>query len=130
MDFLDRLKEHIEGLSFTPSTVGIGMYQEDGNSVAIRPSPANPNERYMNKGKIYPFSFQILVHHQENVTAYDTIEKINSNLDNLVPGAITSSDGSFNLVTMQCTTTPNYVQKTSYGVLWTALFEAELDMKE
>ncbi|WP_162986460.1 minor capsid protein [Virgibacillus sp. Bac332] len=113
-------------MSFTPSVVGIGMYSENGNSIAIRPSPANINERYMEKSKIYPFSFQLLVHHDDNLVAYQMIEQLMSEYENLSSGAITSSDGSFNLVSFQCTTTPNFVQKTSYGVLWTALFEAEL----
>lgn len=80
----------------------------------------------MTKGKIYPFSFQILVHNKDNMFAYDTINRLFSQYENLSNGAITSSDASFTLVSMQCTTTPNFVQKTSFGVLWTAIFEAEL----
>ncbi|MGJ9460287.1 phage tail terminator protein [Oceanobacillus sp. CF4.6] len=129
MDFLDRLKEYQEGLPFTPSIIQIGLYKEDGNSVAIRPAPSNINERYMEEGKIYPFSFQMLVHNQSNVFAYDSLNQLTSQLDNLSNGAITSSDGSFNLISMQCTTTPNFVQKTSYGVLWTAIYNAELYIK-
>lgn len=131
IDFLQRLKEYIEGLSYTPSTVEIGVYSENNNSIAIRPSPSTIIDRYMEKGKIYPYSFQLLVHMDgsQNLMAYQTIQKLTSELENLSSGAITSSDGSFNLVSMQCTTTPNFVQKTSYGVLYTALFEAELYIK-
>jgi len=60
------------------------------------------------------------------MTAYEMTEQIRSELDDLPSGAITSSDGSFNLVSFQCTTTPNFVQKTGYGTLWTAIFTAEL----
>jgi hypothetical protein len=126
MDFLDRLKEYMEGLPFTPSTVHIGTYQENGNSVAIRPAPSNIDERYMEGGKIYPFSFQILMHHQSNNFAYESLSQLTIELDNLDPRAITSRDGSFNLVSMQCTTTPNFVQKTGYGTLWTAIYQADL----
>lgn len=126
MDFLDRLKSYIESLSFTPSTVDIGLYQEDGGSLAIRPSPSTIDDRYMEQGKIYPYSFQILSHNRNNYTAYQATQELVSRLDNLDAGAITSSDGSFVLVTIQCTTTPNFVEKTSYGVLWTCIFEAEL----
>lgn len=119
----------MEGLSFTPSTINIGLYNENGNSVAIRPSPSNINERYMSKGYIYPFSFQVLVHNRDNMFAYDAIEQLRSEYENLSKGSITSSDGSFLLVSMECTTTPNFVQKTSYGVLWTAMFEAQLHIK-
>lgn len=126
MDFLDRLKEYTEGLNITPPVIQIGVYNTNGNSVAIRPAPSNINERYMSKGKIYPFSFQILVHHSDNLIGYNTIESLLSAYENLSNGAITSSDGSFNLVSVQCTTTPNFVEKTSFGVLWTAIFNAEL----
>jgi len=129
MDFIDRLKEFMEGLPSTPSVVNIGVYSENGNSVAIRPAPSNINERYMEEGKIYPFSFQILMHNRSNAIAYDSLNQLTSTLDNLNSRAITSSDGSFSLVSMQCTTTPNFVQKTSYGVLWTAIFQADLYIK-
>lgn len=128
MDFLNRLKAHMEGLAFTPSTINIGLYNENGNSIAIRPSPSNISDRYMSKGYIYPFSFQVLVHHNKNTEAYGMIEKLRSEYENLSNGAITSGDGSFVLVSMQCTTTPNFVQKTSYGTLWTAIFNAELEI--
>lgn len=126
IDFLQRLKDHMEGLLYTPPTVSIGLYNESGNSVAIRPSPANINERHMNKGKIYPFNVQILVHNRENDVAYSTIEKLFNEYDNISNGAITSSDGSFDLISVNFTTTPNFVQKSSYGYLWTAIFQAEL----
>ncbi|SEP56854.1 bacteriophage minor capsid protein [Virgibacillus subterraneus] len=126
MDFLSRLKEHIEGLSFTPSVAEIGLYREDGDSLAIRPAPSNIESRYMEKSKVYPFSFQVLMHNRNNFVAYETIEELTGKLDNLNSRAILSSDGSFVLVSFHCTTTPNFVQKTSYGVLWTAMFEAEL----
>lgn len=126
IDFLNKLKNYTESLSYTPSVIHIGTYREDGNSIAIRPSPSNISERYMTKGKIYPFSFQILVHNKDNMFAYNTIDQLFSEYENLSSGAITSGNGSFSLVSMQCTTTPNFVQKTSFGVLWTAIFEAEL----
>ncbi|MCT1577950.1 minor capsid protein [Oceanobacillus kimchii] len=126
MDFLERLKAYTEHLTYTPSVIEIGTYQENGNSIAIRPSPANINDRYMDKNKIYPFQFQLLVHHRENLEAYRMIHQLESQYENLSNRAITSSDGSFKLVSFQCVTTPSYVQKTSYGTLWSALFQAEL----
>lgn len=131
IDFIERLKEFTEGLSYTPSTIEIGLYNENQNSIAIRPTPSSINDRYMEKGKIYPYNFQVLVHMDgsNNLLAYQTIEKLVSEYENLSRGAITSNDGSFNLVTIQCSTTPNLVQKTSFGVLYTAIFNAELYIK-
>lgn len=126
MDFLDRLKEYLEGLSFTPATINIGLYQADGDDIAIRPSPSNISERHIDKGKIYPFAFQVLVHHKNNLTGYQTSQDLLSKLDNLASDAIISSNNSFAMVSFHCTTSPRFVEKTSHGVLWTASYEAEL----
>ncbi|MBP1971580.1 hypothetical protein J2Z83_003731 [Virgibacillus natechei] len=126
IDFLEILKTYIEDLSFTPSTIHIGLYNENNNSIAIRPMPSNIDDRYMEYGKVYPFQFQLLVHHRENLFAYSITEQLMSQLDNLSSGAITSSNRSFSLISFQCTNTPNFVQKTSYGVLWQTVFTAEL----
>jgi hypothetical protein len=127
MDFLDRLKEHMEGLQFTPSVIEIGAQNEDGNSVAIRPSPGNIDTRDMSKGKIYPFNFQVLSHHSSSIIAYSLLSKIfdayDLPKDELI---IPSSDGSYSLISCMCTTVPNYVQTTSHGALWSAIFQAEL----
>ena len=127
MDFLERLKEHMEGQSFTPSVIEIGTYKADGDSVAIRPSPSNISSRYMAKSKIYSFGFQLLVHHANDLTAYQTLSQLFNLYDlNTNKLGIVSDDNSFALNNVRCTTTPNYVQETSHGVLWTAVFEAEL----
>lgn len=124
MDFLERLKADMEGLPFTPSVVEIGQYNEDGNSVSIRPAPSNIDVRDMAKGKIYPFSFQILCHHKNNLTAYQMLRDIVHEYD--LKKVITSANESYILIAIKCTTTPNFVETTNYGALWTALFEAEL----
>jgi hypothetical protein len=124
LDFLDRLKEYIEGLPNTPSVIEIGQYNEDGNSVAIRPTPSNTNIRDMAKSKIYPFAFQMLVHHKNNYTAYLLLKHLEESLD--MSKEIVSEDESYTLISLKCTTNPSHVETTSYGTLWTAVFEAEL----
>lgn len=123
MDFLTKLKAHMEGLPNTPSVIEIGSYNDDGDSVAIRPAPSNTEFRDMAQGKIYPFSFQILVHHKNNFTAYLTLQDLVEAYDMtkvVIPGT------GYTLLSIRCTTNPNYVETTQYGTLWTALFEAEL----
>jgi len=129
MDFLERLIEYVEGLSFMPSNIKIGLFDENGNSVAIRPTPSTINERYVEKSKIYPYSFQVLVHNKSNVFAYEVSQKLLGVLDTLDKELIQSSNNSFELLSIRCTTTPNFVQKTGYGYLWTMMFEAELFVK-
>ena len=129
MDFLERLIDYMEGLSFMPSDIKIGLFDENGNSVAIRPMPSAINERYVEQSKIYPYSFQVLVHNKSNFMAYEVSQKLMSVLDMIDEGLIQSSNNSFKLVSIRCTTTPNFVQKTGYGYLWTMMFEAELFVK-
>ena len=126
MDFLERLIDYMEGLSFMPSDIKIGLFDENGNSVAIRPMPSAINERYVEQSKIYPYSFQVLVHNKSNFMAYEVSQKLMSVLDMIDEGLIQSSNNSFKLVSIRCITTPNFVQKTGYGYLWTMTFEAEL----
>lgn len=127
MDFLQRLKEHMEGLENTPSVIDIGSYNEDGDSIGIRPAPNSISNRYIS-GKIYPFSFQVLVHHKNNMTAYTTLQEILKVYDHKHV-TIPSNDGSYILISIENTTLPNYVETTNYGTLWTAIFNAELYIK-
>lgn len=141
MDFLERLKDFTEGIDGVPHPVNIGVYNEDRDSVAIRPAPSAIDSRYVDKGKIYPFSFQVLVHTRNNMIAYGLMQRLVSEFESVVSTkninhttgmmkkAIESRDGSYFMITLQCTTTPNYVQETSHGVLWTAMFNAELYIK-
>lgn len=126
MDFVERLKEHMEGLSFTPSVIQIGAHNKDGDSIAIRPSPSNIDTRDMGHGKIYPFSFQVLVHNKNNHLGYTNTMKLMTEYDMPTGINIVSDDGTFVLISIRNTTTPNHVEETSYGTLWTAVFEAEL----
>lgn len=129
MDFLDRLKDFLEGLSFTPDVINIGSYRESGNDIAIRPTPTAIADQYQSKEKIYPFSFQVLVHMDNNIEAYTTIEKLRSELANLNSESIVSDNDSFDLITIECTSTPSYVQKTNYGSLWNAIFTADIHIR-
>jgi hypothetical protein len=124
MDFLKVLKTDMEALTFTPPVIEIGQYNEDGNSLSIRPAPSNIDTRDMAKGKIYPFLFQILSHHKNNLTAYEILQDLVTEYD--LKKTLTSTDNSFAVLSIKCTTTPNFVESTTYGALWTAIFEAEL----
>lgn len=128
MDFLERLKEHIESLLYTPPIISIGMYNKDANSIALRPSPSSINHRDMGKGKVYPFNFQMLIHHENNLQAYNIGQKLLEDLEKS-SDQVTSSNNSYEVITIRNTTAPNFVEETSYGSLWTLIFEAELYIK-
>ena len=124
MDFINVLKADIESKAYTPAVVEIGTFNEDGEAVAIRVSPSNINERYMQKGKNYPFSFQLLIHYASNFQAYSVAQKLVDDYDGATH--LTSSDGSYTLTSLYVTTTPNFVEKTDNGSLYTMMCEAEL----
>lgn len=126
MDFLHRLKEHMEGLTSTPSTIRVGSHTHETPSVAIKPSPSNIRDRDLSKGKEYPFSFQLLVHDTNHYTAYNLIMDLFNEYDGINISSIVSSDNSFALTNIACTTLPNHVEDTNKGTLYTAMFEAQL----
>lgn len=126
MDFLEVLKEKLESLSFTPPIINIGSYNTGKNSVAIRPTPSSIDTRFLDEGKIYPYTFQLLVHHSDNFQANTMIHLLMQELDGLGKDYLLSKNGSFQQLSIWNYTTPNHVEVTSHGDLWTALFEAEL----
>jgi len=125
VDFQDRLKENLEGLSYTPPKIRIGLFDKDRNSISIKPIPSSGIGRYI-KGKTYNYSFQLNVHYESNYTAYETIMKLYKHLEEVALKEIISKDNSFALINIECTTVPNFVQETEYGTLYTAIFNAEL----
>lgn len=126
MDFLEVLKEKLESLSFTPRIIAIGKYNQNENSMSIVPSPANIDEKYMDKGKIYPFAFDLHVHNKNNLLGYQSSQELMKLLTNANAQTFESKTGSYTLVTLGSLVTPSYVDETQYGVLWTASYEAEL----
>src|SRR5699024_10885971 len=126
LDFLERLKGSLESLDYTPDRINIGLHDKNRNSIAIRPSPSNISDRQMDTGKIYNFSFQLLIHNENNLVGYKTANRLTEFLDDVNKSNIISNDNSFSLVFIECTTLPNFVEETSFGALWTAIYNAEL----
>lgn len=126
MDFLNSAKQYIEqNMTLFRSPISAGLLR-DGDDIAIRPTPSTPPTRYMEGSKTINFQFQILVQHASNRIAYDTCQSIEMYLDGLQKGAIASSDGSFTFNKCEVYTTTNFVEKTSKGHIYTAMFQAEL----
>lgn len=130
MDFLFRITEFIQNNLSLYSTIALGIAQ-DGNSIAIRPTPSTPPTRYLEKSKIITYQFQILTKHSTGIMAYNTLQEINSLLDGLENGAITSNNGSFIFNKCEVYTSPNFVEKSTGGeMIFTALHQAELYIKK
>lgn len=126
MDFLDRMKEYMENnmpLFKKPVSVGPLNSAED---IAILPIPGTQPTKNLDMSRNYIFPFQILVRHLNQRTSYVTCQQIANKLDTLTNGAVTSGDGSFNFVKCDLYTTPNWVETTPQGHIYTAMFQAEL----
>lgn len=126
MDFLDQMKQYIENnipLFKKPLTVG---QLKDGNDISILPIPSVKPIKNLDMSRNYIFAFQILVRHLDQNVSYATCQQISDKLDKLTNGAVTSGDGSFDFVICEVYTTPNWVEKTPEGHIYTAMFQAEL----
>lgn len=132
MDFLKQMKKYIETnipIFKTPLSVGdLTDGEITGNDIAIIPIPGTPPTKNLDSGKNYVFAFQILVRHEKGSLSYSTCQLIADYLDGLSNGAVTSADGSFVFVTCDLYVTPNFVERTKWGDIYTAMFRAELDI--
>lgn len=129
MDFLDRVKsfveENVDLSTFDRPYLSIGLLKNSNDvSIALAPSPSP--DKLLDGQRVYYCGFQIYVRHEDQRVAIGTCQAIESLLDGATNGAIKSEDGSFDLVRIDATTTTNFVEKTSEGYAYTAIFDAEL----
>lgn len=129
MDFFDRIKAYIEAnvdlSAFDKSTLSIGLLK-NSNDIAIVPAPSMSPEKLLDLSRVYFYGFQIYARHQDQRIVIETCQAIELLLDGLQNNAILSSNASFDLIKIDCTTTTNFVEQTSEGYAYTALFDAEL----
>lgn len=126
MDFLDRMKQYIESnMLLFKKTLTVGPLTS-GNDISILAIPSVKPSKNLDMSRNYVFAFQILVRHHDQYKSYTTCQQISDKLDTLTNGAVTSGDGSFTFVKCEVYTTPNWVEQTPEGHIYTAMFQAEL----
>lgn len=126
MDFLDRMKQYIESnMLLFKKTLTVGPLTS-GNDISILAIPSVKPTKNLDMSRNYIFAFQILVRHLDQYKSYTTCQQISDKLDTLTNGAVTSGDGSFTFVKCEVYTTPNWVEQTPEGHIYTAMFQAEL----
>ncbi|CAF1777872.1 hypothetical protein NRS6094_04317 [Bacillus subtilis] len=126
MDFLDRMKQYIESnIPLFKKVLTVGPLQS-GNDISILEIPGVKPTKNLDMSRNYIFPFQILVRHHDQHVSYTTCQQISDQLDKLTNGAVTSGDGSFDFVICEVYTTPNWVEQTPEGHIYTAMFQAEL----
>lgn len=126
MDLLDRVMDYLEvnvtlNAPIVPGSLG------NGSSVAIRLTPGSVNTRFI-AGFNADVGFQILVQDSKHLKCVGVTEDIFRALEGLSKDDLVSHDDSFRLVSLKCTTLPNFVEQTETGLyVYTALFNAEIE---
>ena len=126
MDLLDRVMDYLESnvnlnASITPALLG------SGSSIALRLTPGSINTRFI-EGFNADIGFQILAQDANHLRCIGVIEDIFRALEGLSKNDLVSQNNSFKLVSLKCTTLPNFVEKTEKGLfVYTALFSAEIE---
>ncbi|MFC7851023.1 minor capsid protein, partial [Arthrobacter sp. NPDC057388] len=124
MDFLDRMKQYIESnMLLFKKTLTVGPLTS-GNDISILAIPSVKPTKNLDMSRNYIFAFQILVRHLDQYKSYTTCQQISDKLDTLTNGAVTSGGGSFTFVKCEVYTTPNWVEQTPEGHIYTAMFQA------
>src|SRR4051794_28814738 len=122
MDFIARIKDYLTNNVSLNAPITTPLLSVDSKSIAIRQTPSSMNSRYVD-GKTLNFSFQVLVKDTSHITANNTTQSIFIALDGLSKGSILSADGSFLMINCECSTLPNFVEKTDKNeFIYTALF--------
>mgnify|MGYP001373171570 CR=1 FL=1 len=102
------------------------MKLRDKESIAIRPTPSSNESYRLDGGYTYNFSFQLLVKHQNWLTAWETISAINHYWN----GATRKDLDIPELTLLETATNPNWVEKNSHNYhIFTALYRAELETR-
>lgn len=127
MDFIIRTKEFLESELDLGASIEPASLSPEGRSIAIREAPGTIAQSYQN-GENYNLNFQILARDSDFIGVTNLIHMITKKLNRLPNDSIVSQDGSFIFVTCRVTTLPNYVEKTNEGYIFTALFNAELEI--
>ncbi|MCS0652026.1 minor capsid protein [Cytobacillus firmus] len=126
-DFIDDMANHLEAKFTLFDSFSVDVLPEDLNAITIRRTPAAPLERYLDDSRDWIIAFQILVKHQNQGQAIDTMNQLTIYLDELGPNAVTSADGSYQFIKSEIYTMPLLVEKDSRGsYIYSALFNATI----
>lgn len=126
-DFIDDLANHLEAKFSLFDSFSVDVLPEDLNALTIRRTPSAPLERFFDGSRDWVIAFQILVKHQNQGQAIDTMNQLIIYLDELGSNAVTSADGSYQFIKSEIYTMPILVEKDSRGsYIYSALFNATI----
>ena len=126
MELLDRIIDAITANVQLNANITVGVLSKKTKSVAIRLLPNTMRNAYMDKGRTYRLSFQVLVKDTDQMEAIRVINDITEFLDSLTSEDIQLSDSRYKFIVCEVYTMPNFVEKTEHDeYIYTALFNAE-----
>lgn len=131
MGILDSIKKSIEqNVNLDCPTISIGILSKNPKDVCIRLVPNANKTAYLDKGKTYQISFQVLVKDPSQKGAIRIIHDITDYLDQLTSEDIIITDPKYKFIRCEVYTMPNFVEKTEKNeYIYTALFYAEYEWK-
>lgn len=126
-DFIDDMANHLESNLALFDAISVDVLPEDSNAITVRRTPSSVLVRYIDSTKDWIIAFQVLVKHQEQWHAIQTINDIAIHLDQLGPGELVPADGSYQFIKTEIYTMPLLVEKDSRGsYIYSALFNATI----
>lgn len=127
-DFIDDMATYLEFNMDLFANLTVDILPDTDNALTIRRTPSAPSGRYMDASKDWIISFQILVKHQEQWQAIQTMNDITIHLDQLGPDTlILPDDASYQFIKCEAYTMPVLVEKDSRGsYIYSALFNATI----
>lgn len=128
MELMDRLIDFIEERVALNAPIQVGILSKDPKAVCFRLTPSSFRDVYLNHGRVYQLSFQILVKDDQQSTAIRVIHNIVNVLDRLTEQDIVLSNDRF--IRCEVYILPNFVEKTEHDeYIYTALFNAEYERR-
>ena len=125
MDFLVDLKTATEQNLVLFTSIS-PMMLKDNESIAIRPTPSSNETWRLDDGYTLNFGVQVLVKHQNPITAWQEINKIHD----LWNGAKKEDLGISYMTIMEVNSGPNWVEKDDHNYhILTATYTASLEMR-
>lgn len=126
-DFINDMANQLESKFTLFDSLTVDVLPEDLNAITIRRTPSSPNGRYLDSSREWVIAFQILVKHQNQAQAIDTINELTVYLDELGTNAIIPADGSYQFIKSEIYTMPILVERDSRGsYIYSALFNANI----
>ncbi|WJQ02859.1 minor capsid protein [Geobacillus stearothermophilus] len=128
MELMDRLIDFIEGQVELNAPIQVGILSQSPKAVCFRLTPGSFRDVYLNHGRVYQLSFQILVKDDQQSEAIRVIHDVVNVLDRLTEKDIVLSNDRF--IRCEVYTLPSFVEKTEHDeYIYTALFNAEYERK-